>query len=133
MLRPEKTCKTIRELSNEDLMSSMGNLSAQISPQITSVKNVSIKSKHTSQKVLRSEKRLRRRQSECYVQTQEGSNTLLQNNQLLPIKSSNTNIRFMRQRSIQIGKSPGNEENSLKETSSVGKDMSFTKSEIVMS
>ena len=61
MLQPEKTCKTIRELSNEDMMSSMGNVSANISPQIQSVKAISIHSKNASMKLKSRNKRLRRR------------------------------------------------------------------------
>ena len=60
-LQTGKTCRTIREVSCENDQSSMGGVSAQVSPQIPSVKNLSVHSK-TAGSIIGGVKR--RRQSE---------------------------------------------------------------------
>ena len=74
MLKPEKTCKTIRELSIENDISSMGNISAHVSPQITSVKNMSINSKNAGS-IIGTSHRKRRRQSEINPKSDMNVNT----------------------------------------------------------
>lgn len=69
---PELTCKTIRELSIEDAMSSMGNLSANISPQIALIKNAN----GATGSVFGGSRKEKRRKSHLYL-LKNGSKTFV--------------------------------------------------------
>lgn len=124
MLVPEKTCKTIRELSIEDAVSSMGNVSANISPQITSVKNMSMNSKQAGS-IISNSRRMRRRQSENPPATQNVASIM---------KPSNTLVGIIRQQSIPFAKSPAdNDGSSIQQVGMIEKQLSMTRSEVVKS
>lgn len=125
MLVPEKTCKTIRELSIEDAVSSMGNVSANISPQIASVKNMSMHSRQAGSTIISNNQRMRRRQSERHSATPNIANSIM--------KPSKTHVGIMRQQSIPFAKSPADKEGSIQQIGLFEKQLSITRSENVKS